>query len=145
MDMSTTINIPTSILRNVTGSRDRIGVIFTYYSDSTLFPLNVTDRVIATSVIGARVSTESANSNLTENVTVRFQLVTPVSLIFFFLYYCYIVIVLFQTPEIVCVSWRFADGGKPLAIDEINQLTTWMVLKVCGLMKDVLLNLINLK
>ena len=43
------------------------------------------------------------------------------------------------------MSWRFADGGKPLAIDETNQFTTWMVLKVCGLMKDVLLNLINLK
>ena len=76
---STNINVPPSIVADALSTRDNIGLVFTYYSNSSLFPLNLTKREIPTPVIGASLTDESANSNLNDNVSVNFQLPTPVN------------------------------------------------------------------
>ena len=74
-----TMNISTSVLEDVLLNTNITGVIFTYYSNSSLFPLRLTNRTIATPVIAASFSDESANFDLVENVTLTFHLPTPVS------------------------------------------------------------------
>ena len=73
------IDVPNSLLSTVLQTRDNIGLVFTYYSNSSLFPLVSTDSEIATPVIAVRFSDRSAEVNLTENVSVNFQLLEPVN------------------------------------------------------------------
>ena len=77
-ELDAQINIPASVLENVIQDRDDIGLVFISYPTPALFPLNLTNRSIATSVIGARFSDETANVNLNGNITTTFQLPTPV-------------------------------------------------------------------
>ena len=77
---STNINIPPSIIQDALDTNDIIGVTFTYYSNSSLFPLSLMNREITTPVIGARLTDESANFNLKEDAVMVFKLTTPVSL-----------------------------------------------------------------
>lgn len=79
-NMSTNITIPPSIIRDALSTNDTIGVVFTYYSNSSLFPLNLTNREIPTPVIGASLTNESANFNLKEHAVMVFKLTVPVSL-----------------------------------------------------------------
>lgn len=73
------MNISTSILAELL-NMNITGLILSYYSNSSLFPLNLTNRTIATPVIGVTINDESENFNLIENVTINFHLPTPVSL-----------------------------------------------------------------
>ena len=77
---SANINVPNSLLSGALEGRDDIGVIFAYYSNSSLFPLVSNESEIATSVIAARFTNQSAETNLSENVSVNFQLLEPVIL-----------------------------------------------------------------
>ena len=74
------MNVSTSVVEDVLQNTNITGLIFAYYSNSSLFPLSLTNRTIATSVIGATFSDESANFNIAENVTLNFNLPTPVNL-----------------------------------------------------------------
>ena len=74
------MNISTSVIKDVLQNTNITGLIFAHYSNSFLFPLSLTDRTIATSVIGATFSDESANFNIAGNVTLNFNLSTPVNL-----------------------------------------------------------------
>lgn len=74
-----TLNISTTILENAFMNANVSGVIFTYYSNSSLFPLNLTNRTIATPVVGATFNIESENLNLNENIVMTFPLPDPVS------------------------------------------------------------------
>lgn len=76
---STSIDVSNSLLSTVLQTGDNIGLVFTYYSNSSLFPLVSTESKIATPVIAARFSDRSAEVNLTENVSVNFQLLEPVN------------------------------------------------------------------
>ena len=75
------MNISTTILEDAFMNANVSGLIFTYYSNSSLFPLSLTNRTIATPVIGATFNEESETFNLIENVTLTFHLPTPVSLL----------------------------------------------------------------
>ena len=77
---SANINVPNSLLSGALEGRDDIGVVFAYYSNSSLFPLVSNESEIATSVIAARFTNQSAETNLSENVSVNFQLLEPVIL-----------------------------------------------------------------
>ena len=77
------MNISTTILEDAFMNTNVSGVIFTYYSNSSLFPLNLTNRTIATPVIGATFSDESENFDLVENVTLTFHLSIPVCRLIF--------------------------------------------------------------
>lgn len=74
-----TLNISTTVLENAFMNANISGVIFTYYSNSSLFPLSLTNRTIATPVIGATFNVESENLNLNENAIMMFSLPEPVS------------------------------------------------------------------
>jgi hypothetical protein len=72
------LNISTTVLENAFMNANVSGVIFTYYSNSSLFPLSLTNRTIATAVVGATFNIESENLHLNENVIMTFPLPTPV-------------------------------------------------------------------
>ena len=74
-----TLNISTTVLENAFMNANVSGVIFTYYSNSSLFPLNLPNRTIATPVVGATFNIESENLNLNENIVMTFPLPDPVS------------------------------------------------------------------
>lgn len=78
-ELNANITIPSEILENALQTGDATGIVFILYTSSSLFPLRLTNRSIATSIIGARFTEESANFDLVENVTITFQLSTPVS------------------------------------------------------------------
>ena len=93
---STSINIPASIISSVLESRNDVGVIFTYYSIPSLFPLVSNESEIATPVTAARFSDQSAEANISDNVSVNFQLLEPVSRLFIYIY--------IHDKAIICLS-----------------------------------------
>ena len=74
-----TLNISTTVLENAFMNANVSGVIFTYYSNSSLFPLSLANRIIATPVVGATLNIESENLNLNKNIVMTFSLPEPVS------------------------------------------------------------------
>ena len=74
-----TLNISTTVLENAFMNANVLGVIFTSYATSSFFPLSLTNRTIATSVVGATFNIESENLNLNENIIMTFSLPEPVS------------------------------------------------------------------
>ena len=76
-DDISSVSLPPSLFKNLRmkSSADNVGLVFTSYSNSILFPLalNTSDTFIGSSVLGVTVVSDQPVQNLKEPVVIKFK------------------------------------------------------------------------